>query len=99
MGIFNDIYTIIYNAELILFINLFRHILSFEMNATSPNGVVFYMASKHQNPSKSEFIALEIVDSYFRYHIKCSHLNAMLTVPRIVANDAQFHKVNIHKFI
>lgn len=73
------------------------HILSFEMNATSPNGVVFYMASKHQNPSKSEFIALEIVDSYFRYHIKCSHLNAMLTVPRIVASDAQFHKISFQR--
>ena len=66
------------------------------MNATSANGVVFYMASRHHNPNKSEFIALEVVDSYFRYHIKCSHLNAMLTVPRIVADDKRFHKVNIN---
>ncbi|XP_062593041.1 uncharacterized protein LOC134254532 [Saccostrea cucullata] len=73
------------------------HVLSLEMNATSPNGVVFYMASKHQHPDKSEFIALEIVDRYFRYHIKCSHLNAMLTVPRIIANDRKFHKISFER--
>ncbi|XP_022341553.1 uncharacterized protein LOC111135617 isoform X2 [Crassostrea virginica] len=73
------------------------HILSFEMNATSANGVVFYMASRHHNPNKSEFIALEVVDSYFRYHIKCSHLNAMLTVPRIVADDKRFHKISFQR--
>lgn len=98
-GIFNDIYIIVYNVELIFFINFFRYIFLFEMNVIFFNGVVFYMVFKYQNFSKLEFIVLEIVDSYFWYYIKCSYFNVMLIVLRIVVNDVQFYKVNIYIFI
>ncbi|KAK3085387.1 hypothetical protein FSP39_002595 [Pinctada imbricata] len=71
------------------------HILSFDVNMTSSDGVVFYLLG--QGRRRSEFIALEVANGHFRYHIKCGYLDALLTITDIRANDRKWHTIQFFR--
>jgi len=67
----------------------------FDFKTTSVHGILFHMSRAGR---RHDFVALDIIDGHPRYHIRCRHAEATLTLSQVKVDDGQWHRVRIYLY-